>query len=488
MKDVLYFMEDLLCYAAFGALLAFFLDGMLPKRFAKGGRNKAGFWMAFQFCAVRIVFAWSPYIRRMIYGQEMVIASSRQSIIPIAVSMAVTFFTGMVVYRGSRMKLLSLVTAFYALMELVRFFFYPAAVGSMDFVVNYYTEQFLAEAVPDMAGYQRVMWWVELIWNLLITVFNTAMMAYCVWRYQKELSCGRGRPKSWEAALLFVPGLMGLLFTVMLRCILFYYETEVFSIIKSYPELNVIIPCMSFLCIVSILMSAKMLARITIEHEKRRQAELYRTQAEDLNAHVQDMESVYIQIRGMKHDMKNHIADMKGLLAQIAAGDLQAQSEVHHYVDSMQKSLESLDMQCRTANPVTDVIVARYLRLAKQKQIAFTSDFVYPKHLGIDVLDLSIILNNGLDNAMEACGQEEHPSAALHAMQKGNMFFITIENSFHGDLRWSDGRPVSKKSGEGHGLGLLNIARCAEKYYGRMEVRAEGGSFRLVVMLQGKSD
>ncbi len=484
MKDVLYFIEDLLYYAAYGVLLAFLLEGMLPER--SKGRKKAGIWMVFCFCAVRMAFAWSPYIRRLMYGQELIAASSRPSIIPVVVSMAVTFGAGMMLYRGSRMKLLSLVTAFYALMELVRFFLYPAAVGSMDFVADHYTEQFLAEAVPDLAGYQSVMGCVEIIWNLLIMVLNTAIMAYCVRRYKKELSCGEDRPKSWEAALLLVPGLMGLLFTIMLRCILFYYETEVFSIIKSYPELNLIIPCMSFLCTVLILMSVSVLARMTKEHEMRRQAELYRTQAEDLNAYVRDMESIAIQIRGMKHDMKNHIANIKGLFAQMAAGDLEAESEMYQYVDSMQKSLESLDMQCRTSNPVTDVILARYVRLAKQKQIAFSSEFVYPKHLGIDVLDLSIILNNGLDNAMEACGQEKNPSVALYAMRKGNMLLITIENSFHGDLLWSGGLPVSKKSGAGHGLGLKNIARCAEKYYGRMEVQAEEGHFRLVIMLQGQ--
>ncbi len=487
MKDVLYFIGDLVYYTAVGTLLASLLAGMLPARFTGLGDIKIRRWITLQFCVVRVLFAWSTYIRQLIYGQGMIVVSSRQSIIPVAVSMAVTLGAGILLFRGSRMKLLSLVTAFYALMELVRFLLYPVAVGSINFVANHYTEQFLSDAVLDLAGYQQFMGYVELIWNVIIMLGNMAILAYCVQRYKKELSYDEGSLKSWEASLLFVPGLMGLLFTVMMRCILFYYETEVFSIIESYPELNVMIPCISCLCIISVLMSAKMLSRVTEEHEKRKQAQLYRAQAEELNAHVQDMESVYIQIRGMKHDMKNHIANIRGLLVQMAAGDVQAKSEVHRYVDSMQKSLEGLNIQCRTKNPVTDVILARYMRLAKQKQLVFFSDFVYPDHLGIDVFDLSIILNNGLDNAMEACEREENPFVELHAARKGHMFLIAIENSFHGELNWSGGLPVSKKSEPEHGLGLKNIARCAEKYYGRMDVRIQEERFILTVMLQGKS-
>ncbi len=497
MKEALYFAEDLICFSVYGALLAYFLEGMLNKRFAaweRAGRNvcKTEFFMALQFCVVRMAFSWLPYMKRLMYGQDMIVVSSRQSLIPVAVSLAVSLTAGMALYRGGRMQLLSLTTAFYALMELARFFLYPAAVGSMNFLAGHITEQFIENAELDLERFGTYMGFLEIAWNMVISAGNVAILTFSVRRYKKELKRNAGGLKSQEAAILFVPGLMGLLFTVMMRCILFYYdkggrsEDMVFSLVNSYPELNAMIPCISFLCIVSVWLSARMLAHISLEHEKRRQAELYRSQAEELGAHVRDMESVYIQIRGMKHDMKNYIADVQGLLAQMAAGDEKAGEEVQRYADSMQESLERLDMQCATANPVTDVILGRYLRMARQKKIAFSSRFLYPKHLGIDVFDISVILNNGLDNAMEACEEEESPSVALNAVQKGNMFLISIENTFHGVLRFWDGLPVSSKSGEGHGLGLKNIRGCAEKYYGRVDIKAQEGRFCLTVMLQGR--
>lgn len=497
MRDVIYFAEDLIYYAVLGILLAYLLDGMLPGRFTPGyGRGKraenAGAVLALQFCAVRMAFAWLPYLKRLMYGQDMIMESSKQSLIPVTASLVCSLAAGLVLYRGSKTVLLALTAAFYALTELARFLLYPAAVGSMNYLAWHFAERFLMAAEFDPERFLSGMVILELIWNTAVLGGDLLVVAICVRRYKRRLRKTEGGIGPQEAAMLFVPGLMGLLFTAMLRCILFYYESGaqdqegVNSIVKNYPELNAIIPCMSFLCIVSVLMSAKMLAQISAEHEKRRQAELYRSQAEELGAHVQDMESVYIRIRGMKHDMKNYIADVNGLLARMAAGDGRAGEEVRGYVESMQVSLEELSMQCATANPVTDVIVGRFMRLAKQKGISFSSAFVYPKHLGIDVFDIGIILNNGLENAMEACEGETSPLAALYAAQKGNMFLITIENTFHGVLHWEKGIPVSAKSGGGHGLGLKNIRCCAQKYLGRVDIKVRDGLFCLTVMLQGK--
>ena len=103
--------------------------------------------------------------------------------------------------------------------------------------------------------------------------------------------------------------------------------------------------------------------------------------------------------------------------------------------------------------------------------------------------DISVILNNGLDNAFEACETAaEHPFVSLSAKQKGNMLLLTIENTSSASLVWEDGLPVSEKPGIGHGFGLKNIQRCAEKYYGTVKAYQEEKRFYLTVMLQGRRD
>ena len=63
---------------------------------------------------------------------------------------------------------------------------------------------------------------------------------------------------------------------------------------------------------------------------------------------------------------------------------------------------------------------------------------------------------------------------------------MEIRNSFSGSLRWDSqsGLPVtSKKKAEGHGYGLSNIRRVAEKYFGDIDIALEDGEFRLSIML-----
>lgn len=497
MREIIYVCMDLTEYTILGFLLAYLLNGMIQERFLWNRHRKlTSLLLCLQFVIVRMTMSRAPWVKQIIYGKDMYMVSSRQSIIPVAVSIAGTLLAGLILYKGNRMKLLSLVTAFYALLQLISFTYYPLAMKSIGGVVDYYNSLLLEEEAMTIEQYQEVMGRIELVWNGILTIAAILFMWLCVGKYKKYLLYGgsdrQGKryetfDRSKEAGQLFVPALLGLVYTVMLRSILFYYEKEVFNLIDKYPELNIIIPLLSLLCIILILLSVKILGEVEEEREKRRQAELYQNQVKDLEDHVRDMESVSIQIRGMKHDMKNYIADINVLLAQMASGDEKAKEEVRHYIDSIQASLQEPDFIYQTKNPVTDVILGRYVRLARQKNITFSSNFIYPKKLGIDVFDLSVILNNGLENAFEACEMEEEKAfVSLETKQKGNMLLLTIENSFSGTLKWEEEFPSSVKSGSGHGFGLKNIKSCVEKYYGKISMQVKENKFCLTVMLQGK--
>lgn len=498
MKETLYFWLDFTTYLVMGILLAYLLRGMLLERSAcKGKIPLASIIICLQFVLIRQIMAQADWAKQFMYGADMQMSSSRQSILPMAVSMLVTLFVGAVCYPGNRRKLLSLVTAFYAFLELVRFTFYSAATVSINKVVEYYNHQLLCEHM-DLEKYQQILGKIEIVWNILLSLSIVLFLMQCVRWYKKSIRAGESMYHQHEAALLLIPALMGLVFGIMLRCILFYLPEhadgnavgEMYNLIENYPELNIIIPCMALLCIASMLLSAKLFAKAAAEQEKRCQAEVCQKQMAELEAHVLDMESVNEKIRGMKHDMKNYMADIQALLARAGMGDAQAKQEISKYVVSMHRALESLDGKCRTGNPVTDVIIGRYLRQAEEKSVRFFCDFIYPKHLGIDVFDMSVILNNGLENAWEACVMQKNEKTYIEVStsQKGKMFFIQIKNSFKGTLQWSGEFPVSEKNGNGHGLGLKNIKNCAEKYFGRVELQTTEGEFVLNVMLQGRME
>ena len=163
-------------------------------------------------------------------------------------------------------------------------------------------------------------------------------------------------------------------------------------------------------------------------------------------------------------------------------------------IGKMEETVSRLDFTYQTGNPITDIIIHQKGQEAWKKQIPFEIDFAYPCKLPIDVYDIAVILNNALENAIEACGRAEgEKQIRLRSFVRGCLFFIEVENDFAGNIvmEKESGLPVSSKgNGKLHGIGISNIQRCARKYMGDIDIAISGTDgrkkFSLTVMMNGK--
>ncbi len=96
--------------------------------------------------------------------------------------------------------------------------------------------------------------------------------------------------------------------------------------------------------------------------------------------------------------------------------------------------------------------------------------------------DLSILIGNALDNAIESVEKISDPDKRLiHVSvnrQKG-FLRIRVENCYEGDIRFVAGLPSTRKDARYHGYGMKSIRSVVEKYNGSMTVKAEDGWFEL---------
>ena len=132
----------------------------------------------------------------------------------------------------------------------------------------------------------------------------------------------------------------------------------------------------------------------------------------------------------------------------------------------MYQSVEQLDSRVHTGNAVSDAVVGSKFRYAAKKIKGIKLDakgFMLSDAVTIKAYDMGIILNNGLDNAIEACMRmrEKQPDAeayiTIRSFRAKNMYFIEIENSFDGTALFDkeSGLPIStKEDKEVHGIGL----------------------------------
>lgn len=210
-------------------------------------------------------------------------------------------------------------------------------------------------------------------------------------------------------------------------------------------------------------------------------------QMKALQRRLKEAEDFYGSIRKARHEMKNHMANLKGLVA----GENYQTAE--RYMEKLEETMETLDYQFATGNPVTDVVINDKYRKGKALGIDFQVQFCYEAGDGISVFDMGILLNNLLDNAMEACEKLEQSQRyiRLALKRKDHFLLLEVENSFDGVIKWEQGSPVpaSRKEKEPgawmeHGIGLKNVKEIAERYLGVMDIKIKGNIFRITVMLQ----
>ena len=81
---------------------------------------------------------------------------------------------------------------------------------------------------------------------------------------------------------------------------------------------------------------------------------------------------------------------------------------------------------------------------------------------------MSIILNNALNNALEAAVKcsEDNRFISIKSYRNKNAFMITVRNSCSGNCIFKDGElPETTKANRAeHGFGLANIKNTVEKY------------------------
>ncbi len=165
-------------------------------------------------------------------------------------------------------------------------------------------------------------------------------------------------------------------------------------------------------------------------------------QRELIDTHYQEVENMYRQIRGWRHDYRNHIQLMKVLAAN---GDLDG---LKRYLDKLDTDLNTVDTVIKTGNAMADAILNSKISLARAKHITVHVDAHIPVKLNMSELDLCVILGNLFDNAMEASMAlpEEARMIRVYMDMKGTQLYISFTN-FTAGKSWKS-RKKAGKSGQ----------------------------------------
>lgn len=300
--------------------------------------------------------------------------------------------------------------------------------------------------------------------------------AFGIWQVLKAYKNKRTDMRGRELIMLLLPSFMGVMAYQIIQHHRMFYIVEGGENKAAYDFLMVLFYAA---CVIAIVVVIVLYQDIRAKEEENRQAEFLAMQVDSIWRHIGHVESLYQNIRSVRHDMTNHIVTLERLYEENKT------KEAIAYGADLKAALLEVTGEIQSGNPVTDVILQERKREAEQKNVRFYAAFYYPNGTVINVFDVSVILHNALQNAIEYAAECETPCISIRSYHRKNAYMIEVRNSFEGTLQWDgeSGLPITSKPEEGHGYGLSNIRKVARKYEGELAIDVKDGVFCLSVML-----
>ena len=193
---------------------------------------------------------------------------------------------------------------------------------------------------------------------------------------------------------------------------------------------------------------------------------------------VEEVQGLYMTMRGWRHDYHNHLQVLK---AQLSMGQTELAQE---YLGRLEQDLDSIKQLVETGNVSLDAILNSKLSYAQKQQISLHYKATVPPKLSVSDIDLCVLLGNLIDNAVEACEQlpVEQRFLRLYIGIFRKQLYISVTNATGELVRKLDEEYITTKRGN-HGHGLKRINNTVEKYGGFINRKNEPGVFATEIML-----
>ena len=204
---------------------------------------------------------------------------------------------------------------------------------------------------------------------------------------------------------------------------------------------------------------------------KKTYLKLVEYQTEQSEKHLNEVRSIHKEMRGYKHDFHHHLQALKG---QLEAGEVE---RALAYIEQLDNQLMNVDTLLKTGNVSLDAIFSAKISQAKAENIAVTVKANVPDVLTISDLELSIIIGNLLDNAIEACRTVTGERfIRIYISMKGTMLYFSMLNAAGAKKKKTGSLFATHKDGV-HGFGLRRAEAILEEHGGWVKYNSEDGAF-----------
>ncbi len=276
-------------------------------------------------------------------------------------------------------------------------------------------------------------------------------------------------PRFWRLVLLLAAMPFSSLLAVVLLPFLqsdYIYENGLLHSLT----MNIGVAVLPFVFLTSLVLLYAI--QVLEEHQRLEEADKLASLRE---SYYQNLRREEQQVRTLRHDMRNHLTAVQGLLER---GETQRAAS---YLSEIASSPAMGGRRNLCENETANVVLAAKAEDMDQRGLIGDFAVSLPRELSITDTDLCALLGNALDNAIEAAVQAGDKRISVRCRADKGLFMLRVENAVEGEIRPDLSTTKADKSS--HGFGLAGMREIAQRCGGSLETRVQGGRFELVACI-----
>lgn len=197
---------------------------------------------------------------------------------------------------------------------------------------------------------------------------------------------------------------------------------------------------------------------------------------------IEALSAAYAQQRKLTHDFRAHLSTLDGMLMQ-QSRDI---NTIQTYIHSLQSKQTERILLVNTHHAALDALLNQKALVAKNRKIDIQFSVNDLSPIKIDMVDLTVIISNTLDNAIEACEKLPETDRQIYVqalLEEDELFYAVRNKSLPVNMITNQLPASTKENPSFHGYGLQNVHTTLEKYHTLYAMDYENGWFEFATEL-----
>lgn len=219
------------------------------------------------------------------------------------------------------------------------------------------------------------------------------------------------------------------------------------------------------------ILSYVMLGIVQKQFKKELEYAFVKASYENENKNIEEIRALYLEASKIRHDLKNYVNTTKDLL-----NDEKYEMAKQYLEQFEDEKVNVINKTVYTQNPVLDLIINRKFAICNKQGIG-TRCFINGAVHSISDVDISILMGNLLDNAIEAAVTSIEKNISIEIYAQDSNLEILVMNSVHeGAFDKNPDMKSTKSDNQLHGFGIMNINEVVAKYKGSIDYKQKPGN------------